>query len=198
MSKSAFGGDLRLISQVVTLLDKYGDAEQLLKLLAGNTELLAYLLDFAAFHFGQGYPVSDSENNVVEMRLVCFSATSSVPNDEANLRVKRFGRYATSGELGQFFRALKDNPDKYDLCYPIVTHSIPSGYRTNNDYEFTELTYRKYKGLEFWKTGNRWLGSDKSGMIWSPATTFAVVAREKPNWSMLASRKELTTENKLL
>jgi hypothetical protein len=162
-----------------------------LKALAGNQELLAYTLDFAAFHFSTGYRVLDGEERSVEIHFICFSANSSVPNDEVNLRVKRFGRYATIKELEQFFKKFEKTDQRFDFDYPMVTHSIATGQWTG-DYEYTEISLRLFTGeMEFGQAGCGGSSDKKTGMVWAAGTMFAVVPQEKPSWETLSSRKSL-------
>ena len=191
-SKSTFGKEIGLIHQVIMLGRKYsGNIEGLWKALT-NKEFLAFVIDFASFHYGTTISCAD-DHQLKRITLVCFSENDIIFHDEVTARVKRFGRFATDDELKILCKKLWELWNVADrltsIKFPVLACG-PSDIKKHP--EFALAIQLGEKGPVLVKINLRNTSDEERKFYWmdDEIVTFATVVEKSPLKDVIKSRHD--------
>lgn len=193
MSKP-FGRELGLVHQIIMNARRHGANEAFWNALVRSDELMARVVDCVAFQSPTvRIEFRSADGSSYQISLLCCSETIEVRQMEVELRVSRFGRFATDDEVQSLCTELQTRwgrGDCPDLNFPIV--ALAGADLSRHRSYFFAIIYGQYGGRPTLTQLDsvRQMGGVNAdeGFVWAPGTTFATVATVSPPPSVLGSR----------
>ena len=199
-SMSEFGREIGLMHQIIMHSKRLGADERFWKSLVKSEESLTSMIDFAMFYHPPriGFCLI-AEGGTRDFSLLCLSQSVWVSHEEAILRIERFGRFASDGELEllcQKFQELWDAADCPALQYPIVA-CAKEDIERHTEY-FLAITYGENGRPTLTKCDTekqREYAGTPSSFHWAPGTMFMALARPVSVRKVLGSRLRQTRQS---